>query len=130
MINAPTGPAALSYGNASSAYEALTNQYYSVIPHSFGRNRPTIINHEATLKKELEVLDALGDMEIASKVLSNTRSQTSAAQIHPIDAHLASLQLSYIVPLDRKGQEFRSLEKYAHDTHGATHSHYKVEVSA
>lgn len=45
-----------------------------------------------------------------------------------MDSHLASLQLRSIVPLENKSAEFLALEKYAHETHGATHSHYKVEV--
>lgn len=77
------------------------------------------------------MLEALGDMEIASKVLSSTSSlSSSGARIHPIDAHLASLQLRSIEPLTRSSIEFRALEQYAQDTHGSTHSHYKVNVES
>ena len=48
--------------------------------------------------------------------------------MHPIDASLASLDLSVIEPLNHSSQEFQALEKYAQDTHGDTHDYYKVEV--
>ncbi|KAF8323020.1 PARP-domain-containing protein [Clavulina sp. PMI_390] len=128
VINDPSGNVAMQQGGFGKGCEALTNHYYSIIPHSFGRNRPTIINTEAQLKRELEILDALGDMQIASKVLAEKTSPGSGPRIHPIDAHLASLQLRSIVPLERTSTEFLALEKYAQDTHGMTHAYYKVNV--
>lgn len=69
--------------------------------------------------------------EIASKVLSSTTPTSSdGSEIHPIDHHLASLDLNLIEPLERKSKEFKSLEQYAQDTHGSTHSHYKVEIDS
>jgi len=121
----PNGGLAASHGSASQAYERLTNQYYSVIPHSFGRNRPTIINSEILLKKELDMLDALGNMEIATKALS---AEEKNMDVHPIDTHLASLNLAVIEPLDHSSEEFQALEEYAQNTHGDTHNYYKVEV--
>jgi poly [ADP-ribose] polymerase len=56
------------------------------------------------------------------------KSPDSGPRIHPIDAHLASLQLRAIEPIKRSTKEFTALEKYVHDTHGVTHSHYTVQV--
>jgi len=77
------------------------------------------------------MLDALGDMEIASKVLSNTiATDAKGVPIHPVDYHLAALDLRIIDPLDRSSKEFLALERYAHETHGATHQHFKVQVES
>src|SRR5260370_40858049 len=48
--------------------------------------------------------------------------------VHPIDASLASLNLSVIEPLDHSSEEFQALEKYAQNTHGETHGHFKLQV--
>src|SRR5258707_4740665 len=48
--------------------------------------------------------------------------------VHPIDTHIASLNLAVIEPLDHSSEEFQALEEYAQNTHGDTHNYYKVEV--
>jgi poly [ADP-ribose] polymerase len=40
----------------------MTKRTFSVIPHAFGRNRPPTISTADMLKRELELVDALGDM--------------------------------------------------------------------
>ena len=39
----------------------------SVIPHVFGRNKPPVISEHTRLKKELDLVDALGDMVCLSR---------------------------------------------------------------
>ena len=75
-------------------------------------------------------MDALGDMEVASKLLAAPvpRDALSGAPLHPLDAHFRSLALSAMEPVARGGAEFGALAAYARDTHGATHRHYGVEV--
>lgn len=57
-------------------------------------------------------------------------SSSNTNSLHPVDAHLASLDLSYIEALDHASDEFKTLERYAQETHGSTHSHYKVVVES
>ncbi len=69
-------------------------------------------------------------MEVASKLISSsilTDSETGEA-INPLDAHFRSLRLSKMDVVNRNSTEFQVLERYTHDTHGATHAHYKVRV--
>ncbi|KAI5287388.1 hypothetical protein KEM54_006025 [Ascosphaera aggregata] len=47
----------------------LSNQYFSVIPHSFGRYRPPILNTNQMIQKEVELLDTLTDMGIAAEIM-------------------------------------------------------------
>ena len=42
------------------AVQDLSNRYYTVIPHSFGRSRPPIINDEIRLRKEIDLLEVCG----------------------------------------------------------------------
>ena len=43
----------------NDAVNEISNSYYSLIPHNFGRTRPTVIRDEALLKKEIELLESL-----------------------------------------------------------------------
>ncbi|KAL6305692.1 poly polymerase catalytic domain-containing protein [Sparassis latifolia] len=128
VISQPDGDTAKSLGGFRDAVDTLTGRYYSVIPHVFGRNRPTIISDMMMLKKELELVDALGDMEVASKLIASTvHKDANGKPVNPIDAHFRSLSLSSMDPVARSSKEFTALEAYARDTHGATH-HYRVDL--
>jgi poly [ADP-ribose] polymerase 2/3/4 len=41
----------------------LSSEFYSLIPHDFGRRKPTIIDSIDLLKIKMEMLEALSDME-------------------------------------------------------------------
>ncbi|KAJ6573971.1 poly polymerase catalytic domain-containing protein [Mycena vulgaris] len=129
VIENPDGETAKEYTNFSQACEQLSSAYYSIIPHDFGRNRPHSINSPALLKKELELVDALGDMEIASKLIaSNKHADADGNPVNPLDANFLSLGLSSMDPINRTSEEFKVLETYVRDTHGHTHSHIKANV--
>ncbi|KAF8887759.1 PARP-domain-containing protein [Infundibulicybe gibba] len=129
VINNPTGAAAQEYGNFRAAVEQLSGHYYSIIPHDFGRQRPVVIDNAVRLKSELELVDALGDMEIASKLISSSiLTDDQGNPINPLDAHFRSLSLSSMDPIGKATNEFKTLEAYVRDTHGATHTHIKASV--
>ncbi|EJU01160.1 PARP-domain-containing protein [Dacryopinax primogenitus] len=124
----PTSQEVLNSGGLRNACAQYSNQYYTYIPHVFGRNPPTIIDNQVLLQRELDLIDALGDMEVASKLLSDSISQTEdGTLIHPLDAQLASLELKNIAPLTKDSTEFEAVAKYARETHGTTH-HFGAEV--
>eukprot|EP00998_Keelungia_sp_KM082_P010640 NODE_683_length_1712_cov_71.218297_g673_i0.p1 GENE.NODE_683_length_1712_cov_71.218297_g673_i0~~NODE_683_length_1712_cov_71.218297_g673_i0.p1 ORF type:complete len:282 (-),score=68.37 NODE_683_length_1712_cov_71.218297_g673_i0:867-1637(-) len=47
----------------------LCSNFYTLIPHDFGRSVPPLITDHPTVQKKMEMLDALADLEIASKLL-------------------------------------------------------------
>lgn len=59
----------LSY---SEATEYLSNQFYSFIPHAFGRNTPPVIRSDEMLQKEVELLQSLGMSFIRSFVVKSS----------------------------------------------------------
>ncbi|KAF5377298.1 hypothetical protein D9615_006389 [Tricholomella constricta] len=130
VIEQPNGDKAKEYGGSRAACEQLSGAYYSIIPHDFGRQRPTVIDNAILLKRELELVDALGDMEIASKLISSTiLSDGQGNPLNPMDANFRSLGLTSMQPVKAGSQEFTTLEAYARDTHGATHSHIQVKIT-
>ena len=60
----------------TAGFNGLGSQYYTIIPHDFGRNRTTPINSEAQLKAEIDLLEALGNMQISNEILKDTDYQT------------------------------------------------------
>lgn len=106
--------------------EELSNRYYSVIPHAFGRNRPPVIRENDLLKKEIDLLESLSDMKDAAALLKGSLKDTSG--IHELDRQFAGLNMNEMEPLDHKSTEYNELESYLHDTKGASHyMNYKVE---
>ena len=98
----------------TAAFNDLSSQYYTVIPHDFGRNRPTPINSEVQLKAEMDLVETLGNMQISNEILKDTEypKDRQGNAIHPLDARMRSLGLREAVPLDRKSVEFGHLESY------------------
>ncbi|TCD65883.1 hypothetical protein EIP91_002043 [Steccherinum ochraceum] len=122
VISTPDCDAAKNMGGFNQAVQQLTDRYYSIIPHVFGRNRPTVISDMGLLKRELDLVDALGDMEVASKLISSsTLTDDNGNPLNPLDAHFRSLRLSTMDPVSRSSKEFVGLEAYTRDTHGHTH---------
>jgi len=113
------------YGMAlNQVYIDLTNRYYSVIPHAFGRNVPPIINNPQMLKREVELIESLGDMKIATEVLKDTSKvvvDKNGNRINPIDKQYESLELEEATPLDKNSAEYINLASYLQKTHGKTH---------
>jgi poly [ADP-ribose] polymerase len=106
-------------------YEELSNQYYSYIPHSFGRNRPPIIRTLDMLKPEIELLDSLSDLKNADEILK--KAKETASQIHPLDSRFQGLGMQEMLPLAHSSSEFFEIDQYLNKTCGVTHS-IKYEV--
>lgn len=102
-----------------TALETLSNRYFTIIPHAFGRTRPPVISHASMLKKEVELLDNLTDMEIANQIFSD--SLTADSEIHFLDKQFEGLRLDEMTPLDRKSSEFEEISKYLIGAAGPTH---------
>ncbi len=105
-----------------------SNAYYSQIPHSLGRNRPSMILTKEQLKREIELLDSLSDMKIAEKIIKEAKSKNGdKGDMHPLDRQYAGLGMSEMTPLCHQSKEFRKLETYLQGTRGQIHS-IKYEV--
>lgn len=117
LIDSPTTPAEI---------EQVSNRYYSVIPHAFGRNRPTIINNNQLLKREIELLESLSDMKEAIDMLKASRKDDG--HLNELDRQFQTLGMDEMEPLNVKSSEFAELSDYLLKTKGATHNvNYAVQ---
>ncbi|KAF9583758.1 Poly [ADP-ribose] polymerase 2 [Lunasporangiospora selenospora] len=106
----------------------LSSEFYTVIPHSFGMRTPPVIKDPQTLKKKLEMMEALGEIEIAQKLMKENKQIQEALSINPLDSQFASLKLNKLDALDRESERFQMIERFVKNTHGATHSAYKLNI--
>jgi poly [ADP-ribose] polymerase len=105
--------------------QRLSSQFYTYIPHDFGMRRPTVIMTRDLLAEKIRMVEQLAEVEIATKLLNQGQNSSSADAVHPLDAHFANLHCG-IRPVDLKSQEAELVRQYINNTHGHTHSEYKL----
>ncbi|OQE36958.1 hypothetical protein PENCOP_c011G01823 [Penicillium coprophilum] len=106
------------------AVETLSNRYFTLIPHVFGRHRPPTLDTNVKIKKEIELLEALTDMDVANEIMTSSKQNDD---IHPLDRQFQSLGMKEMTELDPKSTEFIELESYLQNSRGETHHmSYKV----
>ncbi|CAG8465535.1 1192_t:CDS:2 [Ambispora leptoticha] len=116
--------AAVLNGEEQGDLTELSNAFYTVIPHNFGMRKPPIISSNEVLKLKLQMVETLGEIEIASALLN----QANESSKNQLDAYYDSLMLETMEPLDHNSEEFKLILKYVENTQGATHDQYKLEV--
>lgn len=97
----------------------LTSQFYTVIPHNFGRQRPPVIDSMDVLRKKMEMLTVLGDIEIAQTLKREEEdSQCGLQEIdHPLDVNYSLLNTNLEL-VDKKSKEFKFIKNYTDATKG------------
>ncbi|GBP32821.1 Poly polymerase [Eumeta japonica] len=102
----------------------FTNRFYTLIPHDFGLENLPLLNDVELIKKKIEMLDNLLEIEIAYNMLNQDSEDDS---LPPVDAHYLKLKAE-IVPLDQKSPEYEMILTYVKNTHATTHAYYTLEV--
>ena len=69
------------------------------------------------------MLETLGDLEIATKMLSKSKD----LDVHPIDSAYNILKTK-IVPIEPDHKDYKMIEKMIKQTHGPTHTNYKLQI--
>ncbi|KAI5919482.1 poly polymerase catalytic domain-containing protein [Camillea tinctor] len=104
----------------ANATEQLSNLFFTLIPHNFGRLKPPVIQTNAMLKKEIELLESLGDMKYTA-LLMKAKSEKKEL-LNQLDRQFQGLGLNEMTPLDKTTQEFTQIRDYLMNTRGATHN--------
>ncbi|KAL8900699.1 MAG: hypothetical protein Q9207_005566, partial [Kuettlingeria erythrocarpa] len=114
--------ASLSLRASLFAIEDFSNQYYSTIPHNFGRNRPVPIDDQDTLRREIAMLDTLSDMEVANNIMKTTTDKKKEADaVNMLDKRFEELKMDEMTPLEHKSDEYKMLADYLVKSSGQTH---------
>ncbi|XP_038596940.1 LOW QUALITY PROTEIN: poly [ADP-ribose] polymerase 2 [Tachyglossus aculeatus] len=99
------------------------NEFYTKIPHDFGLRPPPLIRTEAELSAKVQLLEALGDIEIAIKLVKSEQDSLE----HPLDQHYRNLHCA-LRPLDHSCHEFKVISQYLQSTHAPTHNDYTMTL--
>ncbi|XP_052502856.1 poly [ADP-ribose] polymerase 2 [Budorcas taxicolor] len=110
-------------GQHGRALIEACNEFYTRIPHDFGLRTPPLIRTEKELSDKVQLLEALGDIEIAIKLVK-TELQSPE---HPLDQHYRKLKCA-LHPLDHESYEFKVISQYLQSTHAPTHSDYTMTL--
>ncbi|XP_012589422.1 PREDICTED: poly [ADP-ribose] polymerase 2 isoform X1 [Condylura cristata] len=110
-------------GQLGRALVEACNEFYTRIPHDFGLRTPPLIRTEKELSDKVQLLEALGDIEIAIKLVK-TKLQSPE---HPLDQHYRNLRCA-LHPLDHASYEFKVISQYLQSTHAPTHSDYTMTL--
>ncbi|XP_075387594.1 poly [ADP-ribose] polymerase 2 [Tenrec ecaudatus] len=110
-------------GRLGRALTEACNEFYTRIPHDFGLRTPPLIRTEKELSEKVQLLEALGDIEIAIKLVK-TELQSPE---HPLDQHYRNLRCD-LRPLDHASSEFKVISQYLQSTHAPTHSDYTMTL--
>ncbi|XP_013395651.1 poly [ADP-ribose] polymerase 1 [Lingula anatina] len=100
-----------------------SNRFYTLIPHDFGMRKPPLLDTSEVIKKKIEMLDNLLEIEVAYNLLKSGASEDK----DPVDAHYEQLKCKMEV-VEKESDEFKLLQDYTKNTHAATHNMYDLEV--
>lgn len=110
--------------------EALSSQYLSLIPHVVSRSsRPPVLDNMNMIKSEIELLEALTDMQLANDLMKDAKKGKDKAEaMNLLDRQYQGLGMQEMTPLNPKSTEFTDLESYLTGSVGHTHgTQYKVQ---
>ncbi|OCU01585.1 poly [ADP-ribose] polymerase 2 isoform X1 [Xenopus laevis] len=99
------------------------NEFYTRIPHDFGLRTPPLIRTMEDMTAKVQLLEALGDIQIAVKLASTELGSLE----HPIDRQYRQLNCS-MQPLDKTSSAFQLIEDYLLSTHAPTHNDYTMTL--
>ncbi|EPS63698.1 hypothetical protein M569_11084 [Genlisea aurea] len=95
-----------------------SNRFFTVIPSI----HPHIIRDDEEFKSKVKMLEALQDIEIASRVVG-----FDADNDETIDEKYVKLHCN-IIPLAHTTEDFKLINKYLQKTHAATHTEWTLEL--
>ncbi|XP_055640621.1 poly [ADP-ribose] polymerase [Toxorhynchites rutilus septentrionalis] len=110
-------------GGSNPLFIDASNRFYSLIPHNFGVETPTVLDTVEQVKEKQAMLDSLMEIEIAYSLLNAETDEN----MNPLDAHYEQLKTE-METLKRESEEFKMLEKYVKNTHAETHTAYELEI--
>lgn len=110
-------------GGKKAELASLTSRFYTEIPHSFGRNKPPLIDSLDLVQQKFDMLNTLSDIATATTAEAEAKKKAAAQQKkapknlapHPLDVSFSTLDAK-ITPLDKSSAEYKLLSEYTANT--------------
>ncbi|CAM4783524.1 unnamed protein product [Rotaria magnacalcarata] len=113
----------INTNNFNAAFVEANNTYYTRIPHEFGRHTPPLIKTSKQIKHEMELLEALDDIEVVFNSLTTNENNN----LNPIDQQYEKLKCE-LNPINKTDEIYKLIDDYLQSTHAATHQLYKMQI--
>lgn len=112
---------------AAHTLQELSSEFFTHIPHDFGFKNLAhfVINTKEKLKDKLMMVEALADIELATKLLDTS---SACSLENPIDIHHRKLECK-LLPIDSSHDDWHLVNQYIQTTHGKTHTSYKLTLA-
>jgi len=103
--------------NNKKTLQDLTSRFYTLIPHNFGRQRPPTIASEEVLRKKMDMLLVLGDIEIAQSLQKvNVKQEDDDGEVdHPYDINYGLLNCG-LKHVEQKSKIHNIISTYVENT--------------
>ncbi|XP_014776883.1 poly [ADP-ribose] polymerase 2 isoform X1 [Octopus bimaculoides] len=108
--------------NFGASLSSACDEFYTRIPHTFGMRKPPVIRDEQTVKEKIQLLEALGDIEIAINILKQGDMSEN-----PIDKTYKSLECELTL-VSSDHPDFKLVSNYLQNTHAVTHNSYRMQL--
>ncbi len=105
----------------------LTNKFYTEIPQNYGMKKPPMINYVQRLREKIQLLEALADIEVAHSYLINSLTDLQAKSAADVFYDLLNCGIQ---PLSLGSPEAGTIIDAIRNTHGPTHTSYKLSVES
>ncbi|EGZ11175.1 hypothetical protein PHYSODRAFT_337921 [Phytophthora sojae] len=112
------GPAAATIKSVASHrkdLQTLSSEFYSLIPHDFGRSLPPVIGTNEDLKVKLDLLEVLSNLEISQALQKKEAEKPKGPTVHPLDLQYGMLNTN-MEPMDKSSNEYKLIEKFIEKT--------------
>eukprot|EP01105_Mastigella_eilhardi_P011041 TRINITY_DN2544_c0_g1_i2.p1 TRINITY_DN2544_c0_g1~~TRINITY_DN2544_c0_g1_i2.p1 ORF type:complete len:486 (-),score=145.03 TRINITY_DN2544_c0_g1_i2:66-1523(-) len=100
---------------------SLSQQFYGLIPHS---GSCPLLSSPESIKEKLKMMEAIGDIEIAARLMKEGQSGASR---NAVDVKYRKLRAK-LEPVEKHTQEYSYIEQYVANTHASAHSNFKLEI--
>ncbi|KAL4150967.1 hypothetical protein PRNP1_010353 [Phytophthora ramorum] len=127
-------PNAAQIRRLKNSLKSLSSDFYTLIPHDFGRNLPPPIDSMDEVKLKIDLLEVLANIEISQKLQTEKRNAKKNAgannrKVNSLDAQYNMLNVK-MEPLLESTEEFKIIERYVETTHAPTHVQYKLRIKS
>eukprot|EP01083_Nonionella_stella_P105801 304568_1 len=95
-----------------------SQEFFTKIPHAYGRQRLPVLDDAETVQKKMDMLNVLGDIEIAQGLLKGSQKAKSTSTEcipHPIDVNYNSMNCDLDL-VDKNSAEYQIIQKYLNNT--------------
>lgn len=99
-----------------------SNRFYTMIPHKFINDRPTIINTLDMVMIKYEMIERLQEIKFTYGLLNDIDDKKN-----PLDSLHSKLN-TVITPLNKNSIEYKQIENYTKQTHDESYDKFDIEL--